>query len=303
MRADKILPMQDLRIFGIYKDGKFTIPEEQVRSLRNGKMTDIVELKNLKGKDLEIDSLPVRLSIVRGNDGEPSLRIDPVYRKPNSHPHLSEDERQRLVRSEIANMKKNYTDENGNVQTEIIEYDKETRQFMSFDPRAVKSPDAVDGQKLTPEQKRKYKEGEVVELADGTEFQISTTDKKGIKSNRGGLILSVILDGGMSYLLITGIQRLLGGKSNEEESYSQGYIDGIKEVQKQVEQKLAHNPKNKDAAYDLDRTKQELSKIAAANSASRGAEGGSNTDLNSGRNVTEATITNLKGNESYKRKL
>lgn len=306
MKTDKTLPMQDLRIFGIYKDGKFTIPEEQVRALRNGRMTDIVELKNLKGKDVEIDSLPARLSIVKGNNGEPSLRIDPVYREPNSHPHLSEDERQRLIRSEIANIKKSYVDKNGNVQTEIIEYDNETRQFMGFDPRAVQAPDAVDGQKLTPEQKKKYKEGGVVELAEGTEFQISTTDKRGIKSNRGGLILSVILDGGMSYLLITGIQRMLGRKSKEEESYSQGYIDGIKEVQKQVEQKLARNPKNRDAAYDLDMVKQELSKVSAAGSASRGFQRRDNIDLNSSRNATEEVKNldiNNKRNGDYKRKL
>jgi hypothetical protein len=168
----------------------------------------------------------------------PSLRIDPVYREPNSHPQLSEDERQRLIRAEIANIKKSYVDKDGNVQTEIIEYDKETKQFMSFDPRAVKAPEAVNGQSLSPEQKKKYKEGEVVELADGTEFQISTNDKKGIKSNRAGLVLSVLLDGGISYVLITGVQRMMGRKSKEEESYSQGYIDGIKEVQKQVERRF-----------------------------------------------------------------
>ena len=306
MKTDKVLPMRDLRIFGIYKDGKFTIPEEQVRALRNGKMTDIIELKHLKGKDVEIDSLPARLSIIRGSDGEPSLRIDPVYREPNSHPHLSEDERQRLIRSEIANIKKSYVDKNGNVQTEIIEYDNETRQFMSFDPRAVHAPDAVDGQKLTPEQKKKYKEGEVVELTDGTEFQVSTTDKRGIKSNRRGLILSVILDGGMSYLLITGIQRMLGRKSKEEESYSQGYIDGIKEVKKQVEQKLAGNPKNRDAAYDLDMVKQELSKIGASNSASIEFQRRDDIDLNSGRNAPEEVKNsdiNNRRNGDYKRKL
>lgn len=306
MKTNKILPMQDLKIFGIYREGKFTIPEEQVRALRNGRMTDIVELKNLKGKDMEIESLPARLSIVRGNNGEPSLRIDPVYREPNSHPQLSDDERQRLIRSEIANIKKSYLDRDGNVQTEIIEYDKETKQFMGFDPRNVKAPDAVDGQKLTPEQKKKYKEGEVVELADGTEFQISTVDKRGIKSNRGGLILSVVLDGGISYLLITGIQRMLGKKSKEEESYSQGYIDGLKEVQRQVDQNLARNPKNKDAAYDLEMIKQELTKISAANSGSREFQQRVDIDLNSGRNVTEELKdpdTIKRKNGDYKRRL
>ena len=305
MKTDKTLPMQDLRIFGIYKDGKFTIPEEQVRALRNGRMTDIVELKNLKGRDVEIDSLPARLSIVKGNNGEPSLRIDPVYREPNSHPHLSEDERQRLIRSEIANIRKSYVDKNGNVQTEIIEYDQETKQFMSFDPRAIKAPEAVDGQTLSPEQKKKYKEGDVVELADGTEFQLSTNDKRGIRSNRKGLILSVILDGGLSYLLITGIQRMLGKKTKEEESYSQGYVDGLKEIKKQVEHKMSVNPKNKDAAYDLDMVKQELAKIASANAAMQGLDPRSYTESISETKSAEELKGSDKrrGDGEYKRKL
>ncbi len=72
MIKEKLLPMQELKMFGVYRDGKFTIPEEQVRALREGRMTDVVELKNLKGKDVQIDSLPARLSIVRGADGNPS---------------------------------------------------------------------------------------------------------------------------------------------------------------------------------------------------------------------------------------
>ncbi|MFO7826666.1 MAG: DUF4099 domain-containing protein, partial [Cyclobacterium sp.] len=95
MIKEKMLPMQDLKLFGIYKDGKFTIPEDQVRALQEGKMTDVVELKDLQGKDVHIDSLPARLSIVRGTDGNPSLRIDPVYRSPNSHPQLSTEEKKR----------------------------------------------------------------------------------------------------------------------------------------------------------------------------------------------------------------
>jgi len=266
MKTDKKLPMNDLRIFGIYKDGKFTIPEEQIKALKEGRMTDIVELKNLKSKDIEIEALPARLSIVRGDNGNPSLRIDPVYREPNEHPQLSQDERQRLIRAEIANIKKSYVDKDGNVQTEIIEYDKETKQFMAYDPRTVKAPETVNEQHLTPEQKRKYKEGEMVELNDGTAFKFSGIDRKNIRSNRSGLVLSVVLDGGISYLLYTGLKRMLGKQSSEEKSYSQGYIDGINKVQKQIERRITRNPEDRDALRDLNNVKQELSKVSAAHS-------------------------------------
>ncbi|NHE56430.1 DUF4099 domain-containing protein [Cyclobacterium plantarum] len=274
MIKEKMLPMQDLKLFGIYKDGKFTIPEDQVRALQEGKMTDVVELKDLKGKDVHIDSLPARLSIVRGTDGNPSLRIDPVYRSPNSLPQLSTEEKKRLLREDLANIRKNYVDRDGNVRTEIIAYDKNTRQFMSHDPRSVQAPEAVNNEKLTAEQKRKFKEGETVNLADGTQFQFSTTDRRGIRSNRNGLVLSILLDGGISYLLLTGLGRMLGKKSTEEQLYSKGYQEGLKSMQKNMQRRIALKPNDRDAVRDLNNVREELSKVSAGHPANYQNKGG-----------------------------
>ncbi|MEB2774588.1 DUF4099 domain-containing protein [Algoriphagus sp. D3-2-R+10] len=263
MNNQKVLPMKDLEIFGVVREGKFTIPEKEVTALKNGRMTDIVELSNLKGKDIHIDKLPARLSIVRGEDGNPALRIDPVYREPGIHPDLSEVERSQLIKKELANSKKSYVDKEGNIQSEIIEYDHRTNQFLSYNPRDIKAPQLVNGEELTPLQKKKYKEGETVKLADETEFQLSPSSPKGIRSNYKGLVLSVMLDGGLSYLLITGVQKILGKESQEEKAYSKGYLQAIKEVQKQAERRIARNPNDKDAVHDLNNIKEEYSKISA----------------------------------------
>ncbi|MEB2786528.1 DUF4099 domain-containing protein [Algoriphagus persicinus] len=263
MKKQNGLPMSDLEIFGIVKDGKFTIPEKEISALKNGKMTDIVELTDLKGKDIQIEKLPARLSIVRGEDGNPALRIDPVYKEPNIHPDLSDVERNQLVKKELANIKKSYVDKEGNIQSEIIEYDPRTKQFLSYNPRDIKAPNLVNGEALNPQQKKKYKEGETVHLADGSEFQLSPSSPKGVRSNKAGLVLSVMLDGGLSYLLITGIEKMLGKESQEDKAYSKGYLQAIKEVQKQVERRIARNPKDKDAVHDLSNIKEEYSKISA----------------------------------------
>jgi hypothetical protein len=247
MKSQNGLPMKDLEIFGVIRNGKFTIPEKEVNALKNGGMTDIVELTDLKGKDIYIDKLPARLSIVRGEDGNPALRIDPVYMEPNRHPSLNDSERNQLVRKELANIKKSYVDKEGNIQTEIIEYDQRTKQFLSYNPRDIKAPQMVNGQELNPQQKKKYKEGETVLLADGTAFQLSPAAPKGVRSNKSGLVLSVLLDGGLSYLLITGVQKLLGKESQEDKAYSEGYLQAIKEVQKQTERRIAKNPNDRDA--------------------------------------------------------
>nr|WP_287936766.1 DUF4099 domain-containing protein [Algoriphagus sp.] len=260
------LPMKDLEIFGVIKNGKFTIPEKEVNALKNGGMTDIVELTDLKGKDIYIDKLPARLSIVRGEDGNPALRIDPVYREPNQHPNLNDNERNQLVRKELANIKKSYVDKEGNIQTEVIEYDQRTKQFFSYNPRDIKAPQSVNGKELDPQQKKKYKEGETVLLADGTAFQLSPSAPKGLRSNKSGLVLSVLLDGGLSYLLITGAKKLLGKESQEDKAYSEGYLQAIKEFQKQVQRRIARNPNDRDALRDLNNIKEEYSKISADSS-------------------------------------
>ena len=257
------LPMRDLEIFGIVKDGNFTIPEKEVHALKNGKMTDIVELKDLKGKEIQIDKLPARLSIVRGEDGNPSLRIDPVYREANPHPDLSESERNQLVKKELANLKKSYVDKDGNIQSQVVEYDHRTKQFLSYNPRDIKAPHQVNGEGLSPQQKKKYKEGETVTLEDGTKFQLSPSSPKGIRSNSKGLVLSVMLDGGLSYLLITGVEKMLGKKSREEKAYTEGYLQAVKDVEKQVERRISRNPNDKDAVRDLNNIKEEYSKISA----------------------------------------
>lgn len=260
MKAATQLPMHDLKLFGVYRDGKFTIPEEQVSALRNGKMTDVVELTNLKTKDVNIGKLPARLSIIKGEDGNPSLRIDPVYSEANKHPLLTDLERTRLIREEIANIKKDYVDQHGNIQSQVIEYDKATKQFFSFDPNKIQSPVAVNGEDLSQEKRRKFREGELVELADGTQLQIRSSDRTGIRSNKTGLVLSILIDGGISYLLVTGIQRLIGKKSAEQRSYSAGYTDAIKEVQKQLQSKVERNPNDKEAARMLNEAKLEFSR-------------------------------------------
>lgn len=298
MKNQNGLPMKDLEIFGVVKDGKFTIPDKEVNALKNGGMTDIVELKDLKGKDFQIDRLPARLSIVRGEDGNPALRIDPVYREPNKHPNLNEEERIQLVKKELANIKKSYVDKDGNIQSEIIEYDERTKQFLSYNPRDIKAPQSVNGFELNPQQKKNYKEGETVQLADGTEFQLSTYSPKGIRSNKTGLVVSVLLDGGISYLLMTGINRMIGKKSQEEKAYSEGYLQAIKEVQKQVERRISRNPKDLDAVRDLNNIKEEYSKISADQSLPKSVrqdfdinkiKGLNSIDTEEGRNPRRAT--------------
>nr|WP_181718595.1 DUF4099 domain-containing protein [Pedobacter sp.]QJS06255.1 hypothetical protein [Pedobacter sp.] len=147
-------------------------------------------------------------------------------------------------------------------KSKVIEYDPDTRQFMSYDPSKVKVPEAINNESLSSDKKRKLKDGEVIQLSDGTEVQFRSSDKNGLRSNRSALVLSILIDGGLSYLLIIGISRLLGKQSEQEKSYSKGYLQALKEVEKQLERKQQKFPNDKSLANEINIVKGEFSKAS-----------------------------------------
>ncbi|MEN0053577.1 MAG: DUF4099 domain-containing protein [Mucilaginibacter sp.] len=262
-QLDNQLPLKDLENVGLFVGGAITMEWDNLNALKRGNMTDLVELKNVKGEDgFEIEAMEARLSVVDDN-GQNKLRIDPIYKDIQKHPLLTDQEHEQLVSGKVANVRKETTDKAGNPTTEIIEFDSLTNQFLSYDPRKLKVPESINNEILPPEKKRKLREGEVITLADGTEVQYRTSDKNGLRSNRSALVLSLLIDGGLSYLLITGIARLLGRESAEEKSYSKGYLTALKEVEKQLERKQSKFPNDKSIANEINVVKHEFSNASA----------------------------------------
>jgi hypothetical protein len=88
----------------------------------------------------------------------------------------------------------------------------------------------VNGEILSEKKKKAFQNGEVVELNDGTRIQHSSTDSKGIRSDRKALILSVLLDGGISYLLLRGLRNLSGSTDPQKEGYTKGYNQALADM-------------------------------------------------------------------------
>jgi len=73
-------------------------------------------------------------------------------------------------------------------------------------------PEAVNGIPLTKKQKENYRRGKEVETEDGTTIQYSAKDKQAIRADRLALIASVLIDGGVSYILFKGLNALFNRK-------------------------------------------------------------------------------------------
>jgi hypothetical protein len=88
----------------------------------------------------------------------------------------------------------------------------------------------MNNEELTPEQKLRFKKGKEVELADGTKFRFSAVDPNGIRSNKLHLIASLLIDGGISYVLYQGL-KALGKDEKVSEEYSRGYYDALEDME------------------------------------------------------------------------
>ncbi len=224
------MPLNELEKLGLYKDGGFSISPENIDALLAGRRTDMLSMANLNIDGFAIRRLDAKLSLRRSEDGTTQLNIHPIYREPQWHPLLSDDEEKALINGEKNVVSKEQEIGGNKKKKVIIEYDDLTREFVAYEPEEVQTLIRVNDEELSEKQQEAFRNGEVVELKDGTKIQQSATDNKGIRSDSKRLILSVLLDGGISYLVFRGINNLRGMLEPQTEGYNEGYNRALTEM-------------------------------------------------------------------------
>ncbi len=144
-------------------------------------------------------------------------------------------------------------------KTVIYEFDQETKSFVSLPEDYVQKMEEINGMPLSEDQKKKFKEGKEVEMQDGTTVQVSPASKDHIRTDKRMLIFSVLMDGGLSFMLYKGlraIEKRNEKKQQRENQYSKGYADALVKVQAELEKKQAMSPNDKTIASDINIVKQ-----------------------------------------------
>ena len=248
----KDLPVKDLEKIGLASKGNLLMDMDDLQALLAGKRTDMISLKNLSADGLNIDQLDAKISMKPNAKGKLDLLIHPIYKEASYPPFLTDVEAQKLQNGESVNISKTTVDDLGNKKEILVEFDKDTKEFVITDTEKIIVPDMVNNERLTAEQKERYRKGKEVELKDGAIFQMNNTTRKGIVSNKTALIVSLLLDGGISYLLMKGLNALSGKKHDEVQSndYGKGYEQAFKDMQAQLKQ-----DKKQENGFDIGHTK------------------------------------------------
>jgi hypothetical protein len=237
------MPIDDFKKLGLMNNDTLNLTKDDLKELSAGRKSGLLDLKNLEHEGIQIERLKAKVSLQENKDGSLSVLVHPIYKNPQKHSLLNDKEMDSLITGEKASIVKSYIDEKGKNHKMLIEYDKDTKEFVSMNTNRILVPEKINNEPLTPAQKAKYKEGEAVTMPDGTMLQPSPTAKNGVRSNNTFLILSILIDGGVSYLLVKAAQALLGNDRNNDparaqsaqinNAFEKGYLEAVKEMEAQ----------------------------------------------------------------------
>lgn len=209
------LPMEELQKLGLANGSRLNIDEDDLSALLSGRRTDMLRLENLDRDGLHIPALDAKLSLRRKKDGALEVLAHPIYKQADAPSYLTDTEAEQLQKGEAVNVLKTIADGEGDKREVLIEFDKDTNEFIVINTDQVTAPEEINGKPLTQEQKDRYRKGKEVTTDDGTTIQYSAKDKQAIRSDRLALIASILIDGGVTYVLFKGLNALFNRPQQE----------------------------------------------------------------------------------------
>ena len=230
------LPFQALETLGLSVDADMLLDSMDLKALLAGRRTGMLSLSGLSTEQFQIERLDARLSLLRNPKGEVELRLHPIYKNVQGHPLLSGQEVALLSSGKKDVVQKGFQDSNGGTSLMNFEYDALTKDFITYFPDEVQAPDFVNGHPLSAEQQASFKRGEVLEIADGIRLQHRASEPKGLLSDRAALVLSILVDGGLSYLLIRGIRSIKGEEGQQVDYNTPAYQRAFGDMQRSLQQ-------------------------------------------------------------------
>jgi hypothetical protein len=229
------LPIKDLETIGLAAGGQLLFNVDDLKALLSGRRTSLLELRDLETDNIKIKSINAKISLKLNEYGKLDLLIHPIYRKAPTPDFLNETEATQLRKGEVASLLMITLDNHGTKKEMLVEYDPETKEYIISDTEKILVPDMVNNEFLTQAQKENYRKGKEVQIADGTKLNYSGTDHHGIRSNKLALIASILIDGGLSYMVYKGLNAIFNQKHELKtaEKLSPGYYQAIKDIENQ----------------------------------------------------------------------
>ena len=148
----------------------------------------------------------------------------------------------------------------------LFEFDKDTKSMVAIDQKKILIPETVNGQELSHEEKAQLKKGKEIKLEEGATLRTSPASSKGLSTNKIGMLASIVLDGGISYLIIKSAEAIAKKRKESDKKkdpYYGKYIESVKKVERDLQEKAKKHPDDPNIKHDLSIVKKEVSSPSA----------------------------------------
>lgn len=152
------------------------------------------------------------------------------------------------------------SDENKETKSSLFQYDTKTKTIKDLDTTELDF-DTINGIKLSASQIKDLKKGKEVQIDDDTIIELSPKANNFINSNtRALLISSLAFDGGMSFIIIKGLQKLNNMRLEQKrQQQTASFSTGLENMKSMLESKISQNPKDVKLQEKLKNITKEIS--------------------------------------------
>lgn len=168
-----------------------------------------------------------------------------------------------------------FDEKNKEFQSRLFELDAKDKTIKDIDTTKYELQ-TVNGHTLSEKQLQLLRKGKEIKLDDETTIQLSPkadNEKNLSASVKVLLITSLALDGGITFLIIKGIQKLAKmQEENRKQHESQKYLTELQKLKSFLQSKAEQYPDNKQIISDLNIVGKEISNVQAAVSETQNQE-------------------------------
>lgn len=163
------IPFEKLQLLGIDKKRYESMPEEIKKSLLNGEKTPLIQAE-IKTSDDKKVTMPMKIQLVRGADGETNVMTYPVRKEIANNLQLRAGDIDKLVKGDVL-IRPFLAD--GQEKTFYLQLDRDTKSIMRRKTEDVKleerllEMEKVNDIQLGANQKQAAREGKPMELTVG----------------------------------------------------------------------------------------------------------------------------------------
>lgn len=181
------LPYHEFEKVGLKKKDVLGLPVDSLNALLSGRRSDFIRI------DADGMKLDVKTSLHRNADNSVSLRFHPINHTARNIYNLTEAQERILQNGEAKGIVIDSKKQNGEPTEVLVQYDSETKEYVSINLNDIPLPEKINDVKLTEEQRSDWKKGKEIEV-DGEPVRLSLTNTMGFV----GKVFMFALDGGIS---------------------------------------------------------------------------------------------------------